>query len=92
MPLDFRCVVCDGREPARESCEACAGTGRFVIASCPRKHLTHDTLEFLMFHDLAEKNNWPVGGGLLDQTVAFFEGWRWMRNEEFEWKIAKSKE
>jgi uncharacterized membrane protein len=48
--------------------------------------------EFLMFYDLAENDHWPVGHGIINETAAFFDAWRWMRNEEYWWRERARKE
>ncbi len=38
-----------------------------------------------MYYDLAERGIWPEAGGLNIQTAAFFDAWRWFRDESVQW-------
>lgn len=41
-----------------------------------------------MFFDLAETHGkFPRGAaGIFEETLAFFEGWLWLREEQCEWR------
>ncbi len=91
MPISIRCIECDGRVPQVLECETCKTAGSIDIETCPRRELTSETLNFIMFYDMAEKGKWPNGQGLLQETAAFFEAWRWFRSEEAQWQEEMAK-
>ena len=54
--------------------------GSLLIAQCPRKELQAGTGEFVNLAEDAEEGNWPVGGGMLDQSHSFRMAYRYYRD------------
>lgn len=57
------CEECDGK-----GCAKCYGTSEQHLHECPLESLTPDVLAALRVARYAERGNWPVPGGWLDQT------------------------
>lgn len=62
--IEIECVHCDG-----EGCEKC-DHGYFQITGCPNA-VCSGVSRSLDYYDLAKKGNWPVAGGMLDQSASF---------------------
>lgn len=84
-PLRMQCVACGG---APEGCEACAGRGHIVFTDCPQKALNRETYDFLRLCHLSKRGALPVGGGTLDQTQWFLEGYSLYLSEDAHWRAA----
>lgn len=62
-------------------CPVCDGRGQIEIGSCPSALADAETLLLLDTFALAEHGTLPAGGGLLDQTRFWLDGWRFYRGE-----------
>ncbi len=66
--IEIECVVCDGLDT---DCQACGGGGRFAVDRCPREFVGGEVTDAINLISHAEKGNFPVAGGTLDQSAWF---------------------
>lgn len=76
-PVQMECPICggcglvDAITDERGECGQCNGLGRFELAECPRKFIGQELTECINYASLASKGDWPVAGGILDQSAWF---------------------
>lgn len=68
------------------ACRECGGTGTLAVTSCPRKQIEPSIWELLESVSFAENGLPPVGGGALDQTQAFLDGYQLVKSHDARWK------
>ena len=81
---DILCSRCDGTDVAR--CEVCDGEGREMIYRCPRALVEREYVELLPYLLFANEGQWPVAGGMLEQSPQFIRAVMEYRRELAEWQ------
>jgi hypothetical protein len=61
--------------------------GAIEIAVCPRSIIPDSIWTVLDFAELAEKGNWPIAGGLLDQSHGFISACRFVWSDIIAWRL-----
>jgi len=84
---EFSCPTCAGA-----GCEACDGTGKFMLTTCPHEFVGSDIPRMMRFAKFARDGSWPVAGGTLDQSEWFADFCRllWSEQDIYE-AMAKAK-
>lgn len=77
------CPACGGKPGSgHPQCKTCGGSGDWAITSCPRALITDEIADFIQFADLARDGNFPVSGGMLDQSCSFLDACRFFWAQE----------
>ena len=66
-------IACPECEEMGGECAVCGGEGTIVIDRCPREFVGWDMSDAVGYAIHADKGQWPVAGGLLDQSWWFLE-------------------
>jgi hypothetical protein len=77
------CASCNGDGG---KCKACNGRGSILITDCPWKLTDNGALQAMKFVRLAEEHNWPLSGGVLDQTKSFVDFYDLCASEKRRWE------
>ncbi len=73
----MECAICEGRE---EHCPHCKN-GSVLLDKCPREIMGNEFIEACNMAFICGKGDWPVGGGLLDQSSWFMNLYQLLENE-----------
>lgn len=73
FPVVMDCATCggSGKDDIEQTCGQCDGMGRFDLDQCPRTFIGQDLTECINYAALASRGDWPVVGGVLDQSAWF---------------------
>lgn len=53
---------------AGKGCSACEQTGEFQLTQCPLRFVDAETFQVVNLASIAKTGQWPINGGMLDQT------------------------
>ena len=71
----IECPLCGGH-----GCEKC-DNGQFQLCECPYEYIGGDMVETFNLASMCGKGDWPVSGGLLDQSSWFLKVVHMLRND-----------
>ena len=90
--IKIECVVCDGRGMIGSVvCKDCEG-GHFVLSECPRQTIGQELTEAINLAGMCGKGDWPVAGGLLDQSAWFIDLKQMLERERTQIENSKKEE
>lgn len=77
------CPSCGGDESGgAPDCEMCRGLGTLKITRCPHREIPPEISEFLEMADHARDGNFPILGGILQQSSSFLYAHRYLLTME----------
>ena len=62
------CPVCEGTD---DDCDFCDRTGDYHLVGCPLEEIGYELCDAIEMASLCERGDWPVRGGILDQSSWF---------------------
>ena len=74
----IQCVTCEGADP---NCEACDGKGTTEITECPMQYVGNDMIDAVNIAAMCGKGDWPIDGGLLNQSAWFLDFTQRLKHE-----------
>lgn len=67
-PIEIECTQCNGK-----GCNDCGDVGAWLLDHCPQKFIGQDMMEAINLAAYAMRGDWPIVGGMLDQSAWFVD-------------------